>query len=120
MKKFIALLALVLLMPATLSAQEAAAQPSKKNPGLPLTPGRTLNFTATQGSWMSLDVSPDGKTIVFDLLGDLYTLPVTGGKATRLTSGLAYDVQPRYSPDGKRIVFVSDRSGADNLWIVSA
>lgn len=61
--------------------------------------GRHVNFTTTRGSWMSLDVSPDGKTIVFDLLGDLYTLPVTGGTATRLTSGMAMDVQPRFRQD---------------------
>src|SRR5690606_36601554 len=60
-----------------------------------------------------------GKTIVFDLLGDIYLLPIEGGKATRLTSGLAYDAQPRFSPDGKKIVFVSDRSGGDNLWTLS-
>jgi Tol biopolymer transport system component len=53
---------------------------------------------------MSLDVSPDGQKIVFDLLGDLYTIPITGGKATRITSGIAFDAQPRWSPDGKRLV----------------
>jgi Tol biopolymer transport system component len=69
---------------------------------------------------MSLDVSPDGRTIVFDLLGDLYAVPLAGGAATRLTDGMAFDAQPRYSPDGKTIVFASDRSGAENLWLIDA
>jgi Tol biopolymer transport system component len=64
---------------------------------------------------MSLDVSPDGSTIVFDHLGDLYLLPFAGGQATRLTGGLPFDAQPRFSPDGRRVVFVSNRSGAENL-----
>jgi Tol biopolymer transport system component len=63
-------------------------------------------------------VSPDGSTIVFELLGDLYTMPIAGGKATRISSGLALDTQPRFSPDGKRLVFVSDRGGAENLWLL--
>lgn len=77
---------------------------------------RTAEFTATEATWMSLDVSPDGQTIVFDFLGDLYTLPIAGGKATQITEGLAFDAQPRFSPDGETIVFVSDRSGGDNVW----
>ncbi|MEX2284663.1 MAG: amidohydrolase family protein [Gemmatimonadota bacterium] len=68
---------------------------------------------------MSLDVSPDGKQIVFDLLGDLYTMPIEGGKAKRITSGMAFDAQPRFSPDGKKVVFVSDKSGGDNVWTLS-
>lgn len=88
--------------------------------GLPLQPARWARFTTDQGTWISLDLSPDGQTIVFDLLGDLYTIPIAGGKATRLTQGLAHDMQPRYSPDGKLIVFVSDRSGDENLWIMPA
>jgi len=71
-----------------------------------------------EGTWMSLDVSPDGKEIAFDLLGDIYSLPIGGGEARALTSGVAWDMQPRYSPDGKRIAFTSDRSGGDNVWVM--
>jgi dipeptidyl aminopeptidase/acylaminoacyl peptidase len=71
-----------------------------------------------EGTWMSLDVSPDGKEIVFDLLGDIYALPIGGGEARALTSGVAWDMQPRYSPDGRAIAFTSDRSGGDNVWVM--
>ncbi|MBI4409962.1 MAG: PD40 domain-containing protein, partial [Gemmatimonadetes bacterium] len=95
------------------------ARPSPRQEGLPLTPARALRYTAREGSWMSVDVSPDGSTIVFDLLGDLYTVPITGGKATPLTRGMGFDAQPRFSPDGKRVVFVSDRRGGESVWILS-
>jgi Tol biopolymer transport system component/imidazolonepropionase-like amidohydrolase len=104
---------------AVLVAANGAAQTPSPD-GLPLTQGRTARFTATKGTWISLDVSPDGRTIVFDLLGDIYTIPSAGGKATRLTSGFPLDVQPRFSPDGKRIVFVSDRSGGENIYHMAA
>ena len=87
---------------------------------LPLKSARVAKFTATKGTWMSVDVSPDGRTIVFDMLGDLYTIPITGGTATRLTSGMGYDAQPRFSPDGKRLAFFSDRAGGDNLYVSNA
>ena len=83
---------------------------------LPLEPARTLSLDIDEGTWISVDVSPDGETVVFDLLGDLYTVPLVGGDATPLTEGMAYDSQPRYSPDGSQVVFVSDRDGAENVW----
>jgi Tol biopolymer transport system component len=88
--------------------------------GLPLTPTRTIRFTTDEGTWLSVDVSPDGRRIVFDLVGDLYTMPIEGGRATRITDGPAWDAAPRYSPDGATIAFVSDRSGSDNLWVADA
>ncbi|MBN8886256.1 MAG: PD40 domain-containing protein [Rudaea sp.] len=84
---------------------------------LPLVPARHVRFDTDEGTWISLDVAPDGRSIVFELLGDLYTLPIGGGEATAVTRGLAFDSQPRFAPDGKHIVFVSDRSGNENVWI---
>jgi len=90
------------------------------NYGLPIKPTRFIEFTTTEGTQMSVDVSPDGRTVVFDLLGDLYIVPISGGRATQLTSGMAWDQHPRYSPDGKLIAFVSDRSGTENIWFMNA
>lgn len=81
---------------------------------------RDAEFTTTEGTWMNLDVSPDGKNIVFDMLGDIYTIPVTGGEAMCLRQGYPFEVQPRYSPDGKKIAFTSDAGGGDNVWIMNA
>src|SRR5262245_5514246 len=83
-------------------------------------PHHDAAIDVSEGTWMDVDVSPDGKTLVFDLLGDLYTLPVAGGEATPITQGVAWDEQPRFSPDGKRIAFTSDRGGGDNIWVIDA
>src|SRR2546423_800444 len=88
LRRFLVLLALVAIAPSGISAQAGpGAAPATPPAGLPLKTARTHTFTTTKGTWISLDVSPDGKSIVFDLLGDLYSLPIAGGKATRLTSG---------------------------------
>ena len=84
---------------------------------LPLKDTRNISFTTDEGTWMSLDVSPDGKMIIFDLVGDLYSIPFRGGEATRITSGIAFDSQPVFSPNGEKISFISDRGGSENLWV---
>jgi Tol biopolymer transport system component/imidazolonepropionase-like amidohydrolase len=108
--------------PAAVDADLAPApsprRASARDP-LPLEPERSVRIDLAEGSWMSLDVSPDGRTLVFDYLGNLFTVPIEGGQATPLTSGMAFDAQPRFSPDGTRVVFTSDRDGGDNVWIIS-
>src|SRR5581483_3838999 len=89
----------------------------KKEEELPLKPEGKVTFTTDEGTWMSLDVSPDGQMIVFDLLGDIYTMPATGGEAKRIVGGMSFESQPKFSPDGKLIAFISDRSGAEQLWV---
>ncbi len=83
---------------------------------------REVDFVTDQGTWMSLDVSPDGRWLVFDLLGHIYRVASSGGEAELLTgdSGIAINFHPRYSPDGRQIAFVSDRGGQNNLWTMSA
>ena len=83
---------------------------------------RDIDFDTSEGTWMALSLSPDGKWIAFDLLGHIYRVPASGGKAECLTqdSGIALNMQPRYSPDGKTIAFISDRKGQNNLWLMDA
>ena len=83
---------------------------------------REISFNTTEGTWMSVDISPDGRWILFDLLGHVYRVPSSGGEAECLTqsSGIALNYHPRFSPDGREIVFVSDRTGQDNLWVINA
>src|SRR5579883_3043733 len=93
------------------------AQAPVKKAGLPLKPERKIECTTDEGTWISLSLTPDGKTIIFELLGDLYSLPVSGGEAKAITAGMPFDSQPSVSPDGKHIAFISDRDGSENLWI---
>lgn len=105
---------------AILSTLSLSAQDKKKwDVNKPDGPYKEVNFTVTEGTWMNLDVSPDGKEIVFDLLGDIYSMPMSGGQAKVLRQGLAFEVQPRYSPDGTKILFTSDAGGGDNIWMMN-
>lgn len=116
-KSLLTLLILIACSGYTLMAQDSiAVHDTIKTKELPLKPERRVKFTTQEGTWISLDVSPDGKTLIFDMMGDIYSIPITGGKATKLTRGLAYEVHPKFSPDGKSIAFISDKSGSDNIW----
>lgn len=88
----------------------------EKKQALPLKADRKVSIKTNEGTWMSLDVSPDGKTIAFDFLGDIFTMPITGGKPTQFTKGLAFDSHPKFSPDGTKLLFLSDRTGGENIW----
>nr|WP_137676929.1 amidohydrolase family protein [Parerythrobacter lutipelagi] len=81
---------------------------------------RQIAIDTDEGSWMDVDVSPDGRLLAFSLLGDIYTMPIAGGTPTRIAEGLAWEVHPRFSPDGSRIAFTSDRAGGDNIWLMDA
>ena len=123
MARFALALAATLACSTSVWAQAAPApdaKPEKWDVNAP--PGMTTHkvpIAVDEGSWMNVDVAPDGRTIAFDLLGDIYTMPIEGGTPTRIAEGLAYEHQPRFSPDGKRIAFVSDRGGGDNIWLMS-
>jgi Tol biopolymer transport system component len=109
------------ILPTSAFAQAAANDKAPKwdvaaPPGLTV---RQISIDTDEGSWMNLDVSPDGKTIAFDLLGDIYIIPITGGTPTRISEGLPFETQPRFSPDGNRIAFTSDRGGGDNIRIMN-
>ena len=86
-------------------------------PELPLKP---YSFKVDEGTWMNVDVRPDGKEIVFDLLGDIYVMPTSGGEARCIRKGIALDLQPRYSPNGKQLLFTSDAGGGDNIWVMDS
>ncbi|MGX7926561.1 amidohydrolase family protein [Tsuneonella sp. HG094] len=92
--------------------------PAQPGQVLPLQPARTVSFTVDEATGLQPDLSPDGRTLAFAILGDIYTLPASGGEATRISGGMAVETQPAFSPDGLWIAYLSDRSGAENLWVM--
>lgn len=98
------------------SFERAKVTPSSTVTARPLNNTKQISFETNEGTWMSVDVSPDGQEIAFDLVGDLYLMPINGGTVTQITSGQSWDSAPIYSPDGTQIYFISDRSGTKNLW----
>ncbi len=111
---------LVLLFLACGAAAEESEDAPKNGVTLPLESDKTLSFSVNEATWMSLDVSPQGDRLVIEVLGDLYLLPIEGGQAIPLSTGMHFDSTPRFSPDGSQIAFISDRDGPDDLWIMPA
>jgi Tol biopolymer transport system component len=120
------LLVIGLVTYSCLSAQQSAYLDHRADPTWAVIVPRgdtvEIDFTTSEGTWMSVDISSDGQWIVFDLLGQIYRVRSAGGEAECLTqdSGIALNFHPRYSPDGQSIVFVSDRNGQNNLWRMNA
>ena len=117
MKTYLGALLIGISAPALAQAADKAAWDVQTAGGAKLD---QVAINVSEGSWMDLDVSPDGRTIAFALLGDIYTMPIAGGTPRRISEGMAWEVQPRFSPDGRRIAFTSDRGGGDNIWVMNA
>ena len=119
-RKFTFCLTIALFLNLNVTSADEPADEEKWDVGKIPGEAKTVAINTRNGTWMSLDVSPDGKTIAFDLLGDIYLLPINGGKAKSINNGLAWSMQPRFSPDGSEIAFISDAGGGDNIWIMQA
>ena len=120
-RSVVAVVVFACAMAAMLGQERQEPSEGNRSPeGLILKTAETIEFTTDEVTWPSVDVSPDGRTLLFDVLGDLYTLPIGGGEATRIVGGLSFESQPTFSPDGKMIAFLTDRTGIENLWIANA
>lgn len=89
------------------------------SPAMPVSP-TLIEFETGEGTRMCVDVSPDGRQIVFDLMGAIYLLPASGGRAKAISDERDVSYRPKFSPDGTRIAFLSERSGTLNIWVMNA
>lgn len=123
LRALLALLAVMSMSVAAATAGDEQPDSAVEQDGLadklPLQSDRVLSLTLSEATWLSLDVASDGQRMVIEVLGDLYELDINGGLARPLTRGMAFDTQPVYSPDGQSIAFISDRGGADDLWLLA-
>ncbi len=104
----------------SLPSDTTSKKPEKWDISTPHGPFKTIEFDTEEGTWISVDVSPDGNNLIFDLLGDIYTMPISGGNAKLLSGGNAYETQPRFNPKGNKISYISDKDGVENIWIMNS
>ncbi len=117
----------VLCYPPVILAQNSSAGTTqdlkeKKQKWDVLNPPFKLNSVAIdtdETTWSSLDLTPDGRSFVFDMLGDIYIVSINGGSARSLTQDFAWNIHPAVSPDGQKIAFISDRDGISNVWVMN-
>ena len=99
-------------------ARDANAWDVNAPPGARL---RQVPINVDEGTWMNVDVSPDGRTIAFDLLGDIYTMPIARRHADAGSARASPSTCSRASrPTAGCIAFTSDRGGGDNIWVMNA
>ncbi|MGW0712936.1 amidohydrolase family protein [Streptomyces sp. NPDC002643] len=84
------------------------------------TAARAIEVTVTEATNASAALSPDGRTVVLDLLNLLWRLPVDGGDAVRLTEVEDEASEPDFSPDGRRVVYQAFTDGTFHLWLMNA
>ena len=83
--------------------------------------GALVPAVAATPLWMrDVVLSPDGSRIAFCYKGDIYTVPISGGQASRLTATPDYEQRPVWSPDGRSIAFASDKNGNNDIYIVES